>query len=88
MVTVVEAKPRVGGRCASTKINDEGAAVDLGASWIHGIRKNPLYTAACQLGLHCVDTGDDVALRDGETGVSIERDSEVDKRAFEAFNSD
>ena len=27
VVTVVEAKPRVGGRCASTKINDEGAAV-------------------------------------------------------------
>ena len=87
VVTVVEAKPRVGGRCASTKINDEGAAVDLGASWIHGIRKNPLYTAACQLGLHCVDTGDDVALRDGESGVAIERDSAEDKRAFEAFNS-
>ena len=87
VVTVVEAKPRVGGRCASTKINDEGAAVDLGASWIHGIRKNPLYTAACQLGLHCVDTGDDVALRDGETGVAIERDSAEDKRAFEAFNA-
>ena len=87
VVTVVEAKPRVGGRCASTKINDQGAAVDLGASWIHGIRKNPLYTAACQLGLHCVDTGDDVALRDGESGVAIERDSEQDKRAFEAFNT-
>ena len=87
VVTVVEAKPRVGGRCASTKINDEGAAVDLGASWIHGIRKNPLYTAACQLGLHCVDTGDDVALRDGESGVAIERDSAEDKRAFEAFNA-
>ena len=27
VVTVVEAKPRVGGRCASTKINDEGAAL-------------------------------------------------------------
>ena len=31
--------------------------------------------------------GDDVALRDGESGVAIERDSAEDKRAFEAFNS-
>ena len=50
-------------------------------------QKKPTYTAACQLGLHCVDTGDDVALRDGESGVAIERDSAEDKRAFEAFNS-
>ena len=87
VVTVVEAKPRVGGRCASTKINEAGAAVDLGASWIHGIRKNPLYAAACQLGLHCVDTGDDVALRDGVSGAIIQKDGSVDARAFDAFNA-
>ena len=45
-VTVVEARLRVGGRCLSTSLGD--LRVDLGASWIHGTRDNPLTQLACE----------------------------------------
>ena len=84
-VVVVEARQRVGGRCCTADLGG-GVTVDMGASWIHGVRKNPLYAEACGLGLHCVDTGADVALRDGETGEDLAR-SPDDAAAFAAFNA-
>jgi monoamine oxidase len=39
-VTVLEARNRVGGRMFSDR--SLGAAVDLGAAWIHGRKRNPL----------------------------------------------
>ena len=48
-----------------------------------GVRKNPLYAEACSLGLHCVDTGAEVALRDGETGADL-ADNPDDAKAFAA----
>lgn len=54
-VVVAEARERVGGRCASAMVG--GASVDVGASWIHGIRRNPLYNLCCGCGLSVFDTG-------------------------------
>ncbi len=44
-VTVLEARDRVGGRICSDR--SHGAPVDMGASWIHGEKGNPL-TAICR----------------------------------------
>jgi monoamine oxidase len=47
-LVIVEARERIGGRTwTSTKWDD--AAVDLGASWIHGVDGNPLTTIAQQI---------------------------------------
>ena len=54
-VTVVEARDRIGGRVWT--IDHEGTPVDLGASWIHGVEKNPLaeLAAAAQQPLSTTD---------------------------------
>ncbi|KAJ1452359.1 flavin-containing amine oxidoreductase-domain containing protein [Pelagophyceae sp. CCMP2097] len=69
-VVLLEARLRVGGRCCTVKLGDDAdpPRVDMGASWIHGVRRNPLTAAAQQAGLHLVDTGDDVSLRCFKTG--------------------
>jgi len=43
-VVIIEARNRVGGRCYSSNVtaNGKSVPVDLGASWIHGIKGNPL----------------------------------------------
>ena len=82
-VAVVEAKQRIGGRCLSTLSGDDGRC-DLGAGWIHGVRKNPIYELAASFGLHPCDTGDDVDLRkDGGIRLSGTDD---DHRAEKRFN--
>ncbi len=48
-VTILEARDRTGGRVYTQQY--KGAAIDLGASWIHGIEGNPLTEIATQLGL-------------------------------------
>ena len=47
-VTVLESRGRIGGRLWSDR-TIQGAALDLGASWIHGIRFNPVYKLARQI---------------------------------------
>ena len=47
-VTVLEARSRVGGRIWTNR--DFGYPLDIGASWIHGIRRNPVYKLARELG--------------------------------------
>ncbi len=47
-VTVLEARNRLGGRVWSDR--SLGPALDLGASWIHGVDGNPLTTLADQVG--------------------------------------
>ncbi len=48
-VTVLEARDRVGGRVWTDR--SLGAAVDLGATWIHGATANPIEALAKTLGL-------------------------------------
>lgn len=41
-VTVLEARPRMGGRVWTDRTTWPDLPVDLGASWIHGVRGNPI----------------------------------------------
>lgn len=47
-VTVLEAQDRVGGRLRTNR--DLGVPFDEGASWIHGVKNNPITTLASQAG--------------------------------------
>ncbi len=57
-VTVLEARQRMGGRIWTNR--DFGAAVDLGAAWIHDIAENPIAQLAEQMGISTavIDHGD------------------------------
>ena len=48
-VLVLEARERVGGRLYSEQVG--GYTINLGASWIHGLRGNPLVRLAEQAGV-------------------------------------
>jgi monoamine oxidase len=51
---VIEARDRIGGRIHTDR--SFGFAVDLGASWIHGVTGNPLVDVASRLGMRTVGT--------------------------------
>lgn len=48
-VSVLEARGRIGGRISTSRLW-EGAPVDLGASWIHGVQDNPITALADEIG--------------------------------------
>ncbi len=56
-VTVLEAQEKVGGRLRTNR--HLGFAFDEGASWIHGIDKNPITTLAQQAGMKTFFTDDE-----------------------------
>ncbi len=53
-VIVLEARDRIGGR--TTTIVREGFALDLGASWIHGVDGNPVTDLAAEVGADLIAT--------------------------------
>jgi monoamine oxidase len=56
-VVVLEGRDRVGGRLWSLRPPDlKGMALDLGASWIHGVQDNPIATLAQQWQIPTVTT--------------------------------
>lgn len=55
-VTVLEAQEKVGGRLKSNRTL--GIAFDEGASWIHGINKNPITDLAQKAGMNTFETVD------------------------------
>lgn len=55
-VTVLEAQEKVGGRLRSNRTL--GIAFDEGASWIHGINKNPITDLAQKAGMNTFETVD------------------------------
>ncbi|CAM9492803.1 unnamed protein product [Ectocarpus sp. 12 AP-2014] len=58
-VIVLEATSRVGGRLLSAQVAETGgAAIDLGAAFIHGIEDNPVAALAQELGLTLVPMDD------------------------------
>ncbi len=60
-VTVFEARDRIGGRVWT---NDSlGPALDLGASWIHGVEGNPLVALSDAVGQTRLATGDKFVIR-------------------------
>ena len=56
-VTLLEAQDKVGGRLRSNR--SLGIAFDEGASWIHGIKKNPITDLAQKAGMNTFETLDD-----------------------------
>lgn len=64
--TVYEARDRIGGRVWTDR-GWKGLPVDMGASWIHGVRRNPLAALAQEAGLPLYRTSYDsgAAFRDG-----------------------
>ena len=60
-MTIYEARDRIGGRVWTDRA--WGLPVDLGASWIHGVRRNPLTALADAAGLKRVAT-EPLGLRD------------------------
>ena len=67
-VTVFEGRDRIGGRIWTDR--SLGAAVDLGATWIHGPIGNPITALADKAGLKRVKT-DDTSIMRGKNGRRI-----------------
>jgi monoamine oxidase len=66
-VRVLEARNRIGGRIHSRRV--WGSHVELGASWVHGVRGNPVASLARNDGLTLTTTDyDDAVVRDSVTG--------------------
>ncbi len=51
-VFILEGRERIGGRMHT--LNFEGAAVDEGANWIHGVPQNPLHNLVKEAGLNTI----------------------------------
>ena len=66
-VLVLEGRQRIGGRIWTER--SQGAAIDLGASWLHGLTNNPLHgLVSRQLGLSLLPTSDDSRVIIGPDG--------------------
>ncbi|NQY61975.1 MAG: FAD-dependent oxidoreductase, partial [Cognatishimia sp.] len=63
-VTVLEARRRIGGRILTDR--SLGLPLDLGASWIHGTRGNPLTDLADDLGVQTRETDETYVVRGGD----------------------
>lgn len=72
-VTVIEAQTRIGGRVWTSRLWPDLPA-DMGASWIHGIKGNPLTALADQAGAARVPTSYGSALTLDAAGQSFDPD--------------
>ncbi|WP_421999497.1 flavin monoamine oxidase family protein [Roseovarius mucosus] len=72
-VTVLEAGAKVGGRIRTSRLWPD-MPVDLGASWIHGQRGNPLTDLARQSGARVVATSYNAAILLAADGAEIDPD--------------
>lgn len=48
---IIEASDRIGGRIWTLEIDGKDLRVEMGANWIHGIERNPIFTIADENGL-------------------------------------
>lgn len=72
-VTVLEARDRIGGRIHTSTVWPN-LPVDLGASWIHGLKGNPATELARQAGVAITETRYDSAIYLGPDGRPVEPD--------------
>lgn len=72
-VTVIEARDRIGGRTHTSHLWPD-LPIDIGASWIHGTKGNPLTKLAKELGLKVTPTSYDRAVTFDEHGQKVEFD--------------
>jgi len=70
-VTVLEARNRIGGRMHTDR--SLGCAVDLGASWVHGIKGNPITELAAESSATLVRTRFEQALAFDADGTKLEQ---------------
>ena len=76
-VTLLEAKSRIGGRIFTSHLWP-GIPVDLGASWIHGTKNNPLTKLANKVGARTTSTNYDNRILYGADGDVVSDDSVAD----------
>lgn len=77
-VSVIEARPRIGGRIHTSR-SWAGMPMDLGASWIHGSKANPLTDLAKTAGAQLRATSYDAAMMLDGTGQQIDPDLRAPK---------
>ncbi|MEM8863652.1 MAG: FAD-dependent oxidoreductase, partial [Chloroflexota bacterium] len=66
-VTVLEGRDRIGGRVWTSKLWPD-APIDMGASWIHGVRRNPINELADQISAPRLETDYDNGVLYGSDG--------------------
>ncbi len=81
-VVVVEARDRIGGRVHTDR--SLGVALDLGASWIHGITGNPVAARAAEYGMKTAPTSYDSATLYGADGKRRTDEGAIEQR-FDAI---
>lgn len=74
-VIVLEARNRIGGRAWTD--SSLGVPLDLGASWIHGVRGNPITKLAKQFGVKTVPTNDENSIEFAADGTELPHDEFV-----------
>lgn len=70
-VTVIEARDRIGGRTHTSHLWPD-LPVDMGASWIHGTKGNPMTKLAKELGLKVTPTTYDMSVTRDDQGREID----------------
>ena len=73
-VTVLEGRDRIGGRIHTSRLWPD-LPMDLGASWIHGRKGNPLTGLARQAGARMVKTSYDASLTLSTNGAALDLDT-------------
>lgn len=80
-VTVLEARDRIGGRIWTSKKWPD-LPLDLGATWIHGVTKNPITEIADQIGAKRIRTSYDSAVLLNSNGKEL---SELDAQLLQTL---
>ena len=85
-VIVLEARERIGGRI-STSLKWKDAPLDLGASWIHGIKGNPLTELADEIEADRIITNYDSSITYNSAGdpISQAEDGQLDDLRSEVY---
>ncbi len=76
-VTVLEARDRIGGRIWTSDAW-AGMPMDLGASWIHGVKGNPLTALADEAGAQRLATSYDAAMLLDGAGREVDLEAELE----------
>jgi monoamine oxidase len=75
---VLEARDRIGGRILTDR-RWPGMAVDLGASWIHGVSGNPVTALAREAGVRLAATSYEASVAYGPDGDATDIDADVSR---------
>lgn len=83
-VTVLEARDRIGGRVHTERI--EGAPVEMGAAWIHGVEDNPIAGFAADQGVETVPFAYEVGFPRSWQAAPARRGQRMVRRAVDSFD--